>query len=136
MQSTLTINLTMVLVPFVSFLIAEIIDASGVLAVVFAGLIMAWVSHAHHHGHVEKGGGCTWPFGVYLSTGALFVLIGLEVQLVLHEISGSEIGILLLVTVAAWIALFVVRYCSNGCSRRSRVPPPDRRGRCGIDRAS
>ncbi len=44
MQSTLTINLTMVLVPFVSFLIAELVEASGVLAVVFAGLIMAWVS--------------------------------------------------------------------------------------------
>ncbi len=110
MQSTLTINLTLALVPFVSFLIAELIDASGVLAVVFAGLIMAWVSPRITTAMSRRAADATWPFGVYLLNGALFVLIGLEVQLVLHEISGSEIGILLLVTVAAWIALFVVRY--------------------------
>ncbi|MBM3716531.1 MAG: Na+/H+ antiporter, partial [Actinobacteria bacterium] len=58
----------------------------------------------------RRAADATWPFGVFLLNGALFVLIGLEVQLVAHEISGSEIGILLLVTVAAWVALFVVRY--------------------------
>jgi CPA1 family monovalent cation:H+ antiporter len=50
-----------------------------------------------------------WPFGVYLLNGALFVLIGLEVQLVLHEISRDVWGLVLL-TVAAWAALLVVRY--------------------------
>lgn len=38
------------------------------------------------------------------------MLIGLEIQLVLHEISPSEIGTLLLITGAAWIVLAVVRY--------------------------
>lgn len=110
MQSTLTINLTLVLVPFVAFLIAEIIEASGVLAVVFAGLIVAWVSPRITTAISRRAADATWPFGVYLLNGALFVLIGLEVQLVLHEISPSEIGILLLITVAAWVALFIVRY--------------------------
>jgi CPA1 family monovalent cation:H+ antiporter len=110
MQSTLTINLTLVLVPFLAFLIAEIIEASGVLAVVFAGLIVAWVSPRITTAVSRRAADATWPFGVYLLNGALFVLIGLEVQLVLHEISPSEIGILLLITVAAWIALFIVRY--------------------------
>ncbi|MDQ1122585.1 Na+/H+ antiporter [Microbacterium trichothecenolyticum] len=110
MRSTLTINLTLVLVPFVAFLIAELIDASGVLAVVFAGLIVAWVSPRITTAISRRAADATWPFGVYLLNGALFVLIGLEVQLVLHEISPSEIGILLLITVAAWAVLFVVRY--------------------------
>ncbi|MDQ1137295.1 Na+/H+ antiporter [Microbacterium sp. SORGH_AS 1204] len=110
MQSTLTINLTLVLVPFVAFLIAELIEASGVLAVVFAGLIVAWVSPRITTAISRRAADATWPFGVYLLNGALFVLIGLEVQLVLHEISPSEIGILLLVTVAAWLVLGVVRY--------------------------
>ncbi|MDF2919491.1 MAG: Na+/H+ antiporter [Microbacterium sp.] len=110
MQSTLTINLTLLLVPFLAFLIAELIEASGVLAVVFAGLIVAWVSPRITTAMSRRAADATWPFGVYLLNGALFVLIGLEVQLVLHEISPSEIGILLLVTVAAWVALFVVRY--------------------------
>ncbi|QLD11020.1 Na+/H+ antiporter [Microbacterium oleivorans] len=110
MQSTLTINLTLLLVPFLAFLVAELIDASGVLAVVFAGLIVAWVSPRITTAMSRRAADATWPFGVYLLNGALFVLIGLEVQLVLHEISPREIGTLLLVTVAAWIVLFVVRY--------------------------
>ena len=51
-----------------------------------------------------------WPFGVFLLNGALFVLIGLEVQFVAHEISAAAIGRLLLVTLAVWATLFVVRY--------------------------
>lgn len=110
MRSTLTINLTLLLVPFVSFLVAELIEASGVLAVVFAGLIIAWVSPRITTATSRRAADATWPFGVYLLNGALFVLIGLEVQLVIHEISPSAIGTLLLVTLAAWFALFVVRY--------------------------
>lgn len=110
MQSTLTINLTLLLVPFLAFLVAELIEASGVLAVVFAGLIVAWVSPRITTAMSRRAADATWPFGVYLLNGALFVLIGLEVQLVLHEISPREVGALLLVTVAAWVALFVVRY--------------------------
>ncbi|SDQ84462.1 Na+/H+ antiporter [Microbacterium sp. cf332] len=110
MQSTLTINLTLLLVPFVAFLIAELIEASGVLAVVFAGLIVAWVSPRITTAMSRRAADATWPFGVYLLNGALFVLIGLEVQLVLHEISPAEIGTLLIITVAAWVALVVVRY--------------------------
>ncbi|MBT9605973.1 Na+/H+ antiporter [Microbacterium sp.] len=110
MESTLTINLTLLLVPFVAFLVAEISHASGVLAVVFAGLIVAWISPRITTAMSRRAADATWPFGVYLLNGALFVLIGIEVQLVLHEISPSEIGILLLVTVAAWLVLAAVRY--------------------------
>ncbi len=64
----------------------------------------------HHTAMSRRAADATWPFGVYLLNGALFVLIGLEIQLVLHEISPSEIGMLLLITVAAWIVLAAVRY--------------------------
>ena len=110
MESTLTINLTLTIVPFAAFLLAEIVHASGVLAVVFAGIIVAWVSPRITTAMSRRAADATWPFGVYLLNGALFVLIGLEVQLVLHEISPSEIGMLLLITVAAWLVLAVVRY--------------------------
>ncbi len=110
MESTLTINLTLLLVPFASFLVAEIAHASGVLAVVFAGLIVAWVSPRITTAMSRRSADATWPFGVYLLNGALFVLIGIEVQLVVHEISPSEIGALLVITVAAWLVLAAVRY--------------------------
>lgn len=110
MRTSLTINLTMLLVPFASFLLAELISASGVLAVVIAGLIMAWFGPQITTAASRRQADSAWPLGVYLLNGALFVLIGLEVQFVLHDISPGQIGWLLLVTLAAWVALLVVRY--------------------------
>lgn len=110
MRNALSINVTLLLVPFTAFLLAELVNASGVLAVVFAGLIIAWASPRITTAASRRTAMAAWPFGVYLLNGALFVLIGLEVQLVLHEISPSEVWGLVLLTVAAWAALLVVRY--------------------------
>ncbi len=110
MRNALSINVTLLLVPFTAFLIAELANASGVLAVVIAGLIIAWASPRITTAASRRTAMAAWPFGVYLLNGALFVLIGLEVQLVLHEISPSELWGLVLLTVAAWAVLLVVRY--------------------------
>ncbi|OJU42800.1 MAG: Na+/H+ antiporter [Microbacterium sp. 69-7] len=110
MRNALSINVTLLLVPFTAFLLAELVNASGVLAVVFAGLIIAWASPRITTAASRRTAMAAWPFGVYLLNGALFVLIGLEVQLVLHEISPTEVWGLVLLTVAAWAALLVVRY--------------------------
>ncbi|EPD86805.1 Na+/H+ antiporter [Microbacterium sp. oral taxon 186 str. F0373] len=110
MRHALSINVTLLLVPFTAFLLAELVNASGVLAVVFAGLIIAWASPRITTAASRRTAMAAWPFGVYLLNGALFVLIGLEVQLVLHDISPSDVWGLALLTVAAWAALLVVRY--------------------------
>jgi CPA1 family monovalent cation:H+ antiporter len=109
-QSTITINVTMLLVPFVSFLLAEMIRASGVLAVVVAGLIAAFVSSQVTTAASRRQSDAAWPFGVFLLNGALFVLIGLEVQWVVHQTSLRTIGWLMLTTLAVWAALLVVRF--------------------------
>ena len=109
-SSTIVINVTLLLVPFSAFLIAELVHASGVLAVVVAGLIVAWVSPRVTTAASRRQADAAWPFGVFLLNGALFVLIGLEVQFVAHEISAAAIGRLVLVTLAVWATLFAVRY--------------------------
>lgn len=109
-SSTVVINVTLLLIPFSAFLLAEIVHASGVLAVVVAGLIVAYVSPRVTTASSRRQADAAWPFGVFLLNGALFVLIGLEVQFVAHEISGAEIGRLVLITLAVWATLLVVRY--------------------------
>ncbi|MBS1905018.1 MAG: Na+/H+ antiporter [Actinobacteria bacterium] len=109
-SSTIVINTTLLLVPFVAFLLAEVIGASGVLAVVVAGVIIAYVSPTVTTAQSRRQAESAWPFGVFLLNGALFVLIGLEVQYVVHQISAGAIGRLVLVTLVVWIALLVVRY--------------------------
>ncbi|WP_341933894.1 Na+/H+ antiporter [Microbacterium sp. LWO14-1.2] len=107
---TVVINVTLLLIPFTSFLLAEIVHASGVLSVVVAGLIVAYVSPRVTTASSRRQADAAWPFGVFLLNGALFVLIGLEVQFVVHEISAAAIGRLVLVTLAVWVTLLVVRY--------------------------
>ena len=109
-HSAIVINTTLLLVPFTAFLLAELIGASGVLAVVFAGLIVAWMLPRITTAASRRQANAAWPFGVYLLNGALFVLIGLEVQYVVNDIAARQIGALVLVTIAAWLALLVVRY--------------------------
>lgn len=110
MHSAITINTTLLLVPFTAFLAAESVHASGVLAVVFAGLIVAWTLPRITTASSRRQAIAAWPFGVYLLNGALFVLIGLEVQYVVHDVPLRLVGTLLLMTVSAWAALIVVRY--------------------------
>lgn len=109
-QSTITINVTMLLVPFLSFLLAEMIHASGVLAVVVAGLVAAYLSSQVTTAASRRQSDAAWPFGVFLLNGALFVLIGLEVQWVVHQTSLQTVGWLMLTTLAVWAALLVVRF--------------------------
>jgi Na+/H+ antiporter len=109
-RTTITINVTMLLVPFTAFMIAEMIDASGVLAVVVAGLIAAYLSSRVTTAASRRQAQSVWPFGVFLLNGALFVLIGLEVQWVVHQTSLRMIGWLTLTTLAVWVTLLVVRF--------------------------
>ncbi len=131
-SSTIVINVTLLLIPFSSFLLAEIVHASGVLAVVVAGLIVAYVSPRVTTASSRRQVAAAWPFGVFLLNGALFVLIGLEVQFVAHEISAAAIGRLVLITLAVWMTLLVVRYLfqvMNSLFQRRNPARPSRGAR-------
>ncbi len=109
-RSTMNLNIALLLVPFTAFLLAELIHASGVLAVVVAGLIVAYVMPRISTAASRRQAQWTWPLGSFLLNGSLFVIMGFEVQAVAHEIPGREIGWLVLVTVAVWLGLLVTRF--------------------------
>ncbi|MFG6444655.1 Na+/H+ antiporter [Microbacterium sp. P07] len=109
-RDALLINVCLLLAPFAAFLLAESVGASGVLAVVVAGLIISFsvarISTAGSRRQTEAA----WPLGTFLLNGALFVLIGLQVPHLLAEISADRIGWLVLMSVAAWLVLIAVRF--------------------------
>lgn len=109
-RATLTLNIALLLVPFTAFLVAELIHASGVLAVVVAGLIVAYINPRISTAASRRQAAWTWPLGSFILNGSLFVLIGFEVQAVAHEIPGREIGWLAIMTVAVWLVLLVTRF--------------------------
>lgn len=131
-SSTIVINVTLLLIPFSAFLLAEIVHASGVLAVVVAGLIVAYIAPRVTTASSRRQADAAWPFGVFLLNGALFVLIGLEVQFIVHEISAAAIGRLVLITLAVWATLLAVRYLfqlMNAPFQRRTGPRPSRGAR-------
>ncbi|MBW9121814.1 Na+/H+ antiporter [Microbacterium trichothecenolyticum] len=110
LRNTLNLNIALLLVPFTAFLVAELVHASGVLAVVVAGLIIAYINPRISTAASRRQAAWTWPLGSFLLNGSLFVLIGFEVQAVAHEIPGREIGWLAVMTVAVWLVLLVARF--------------------------
>jgi CPA1 family monovalent cation:H+ antiporter len=110
LRDATTINIGLLLIPFVAYLVAESFEASGVLAVVVAGLTVAFASARISTAASRRQTESTWPLGSQLLNGSLFVLIGLEVQTVTRQLAAGEVGRLLLVVVAVWAGLMVVRF--------------------------
>ena len=73
-------NTAILLTPFAAFLLAEEIDASGVLAVVVCGLILSQAGPRIDHPSAHQQGEAFWTLSAFLLNGALFVLVGLELQ--------------------------------------------------------
>lgn len=109
-RDPLIINIALLITPFTAFLLAEAVGASGVLAVVAAGLIISFTSSRISTAASRRQTESAWPLGSYLLNGALFVLIGLQVQAAVHEINARDVGRLLLSTVAVWLVLIIIRF--------------------------
>lgn len=109
-RDPLIINIALLIIPFTAFLLAEAVGASGVLAVVAAGLIISFTSSRISTAASRRQTESAWPLGSYLLNGALFVLIGLQVQAAVHEINARDVGRLLLSTVAVWLVLIIIRF--------------------------
>lgn len=110
MRESLTINIALLLIPFTAFLVAEAVGASGVLAVVVAGLIVSFASPHISTAASRQQTESVWPLGSYLLNGSLFVLVGLQVQAVARGIAVAEVGWLAVVIVAVWVTLLLVRF--------------------------
>jgi CPA1 family monovalent cation:H+ antiporter len=110
LRDATTINIGLLLVPFVAYLLAELVGASGVLAVVVAGLAVGYASARISTAASRRQTESAWPLGSQLLNGSLFVLIGLEVQVVVRDLGIAAVVRLLGVVVAVWVGLLVVRF--------------------------
>jgi CPA1 family monovalent cation:H+ antiporter len=77
-----------ILVPYVAYLSAEAIRASGVLAVVACGLYLSRRSSGFFSPQVRLQAWAVWGALTFILNGIVFVLIGLQLPWVLAEIHG------------------------------------------------
>lgn len=101
---TIIISL-LLLMPFVTYLIAEELKVSGVIAVVVLGLSMSHLSRKVFPTALKQESKSIWDIIIFLLNGLIFILIGLEFPRVLRSIDGQHIwiytGYALIITIIA-----------------------------------
>jgi CPA1 family monovalent cation:H+ antiporter len=103
-------NLAMLLTPFLAFLLAELAHASGVLAVVVCGLIMSQAAPRFARADSRQQSTAFWTLATYLLNGALFVLVGLEVQSAVRGLTSVAIGRGLIAVAAVSVVVIGTRF--------------------------
>ena len=96
------------LTPFVAYLVAERIGVSGVLSVVTAGIYLGRLMPELLTFKTRLQGGPVWEMVEFLLNGVVFILIGLQLPEVLHELSRHDSSIRELVWYALLISLTVI----------------------------
>lgn len=102
-------NVVGLLTPFTAFLLAEAVDASGVLAVVVSGLMLRQSGPRTVSAATRRLAVTFWSFGTYLLNAALFVLVGVEVQSAERGLSSTDLASAAVITVVVWFVVLAVR---------------------------
>lgn len=104
-------NVVSILIPFTAYLLAELVEASGVLAVVMAGLIMSQAGpRLTGAAATRRQAEAFWSLATFLLNGSLFVLVGLEAQSAARDLSGSDLTDALVAVVLVSVVLVAVRF--------------------------
>ncbi|MBC7828510.1 MAG: Na+/H+ antiporter [Chitinophagaceae bacterium] len=125
-NSVVETSLTL-LSPFVSYLAAEELHVSGILAVVSAGLIISWRSPEVFSFQTRMRTRVVWDTLVFLLHGFVFILIGLQVPSIIRglgnypflEILGYGLLISLVTIIVRIIWVFAGAYWNNIFKKKS-----------------
>jgi CPA1 family monovalent cation:H+ antiporter len=88
-NSIISTSLT-IIAPFISYLAAEAVHASGVLAVVSTGLMISWRAPEIFSYHTRIRNRAVWDTAIFLLNGFIFILIGLQLPLILQDLGGYD----------------------------------------------
>lgn len=105
-------------IPYITYIIADIMGVSGVLAVVTNGLMGAQLLRTHHSSLRRILAFATWDIFIILLNCFVFILIGLQLRTVTAVMSASELVLYaayaLMITFAMIIIRIVWVYAKSG----------------------
>jgi len=81
----------MLLMPFVTYLVAEDLHVSGVIAVVLLGLSIAGYSNKVFPDSLKQQSKSIWDIIIFLLNGLIFILIGLQFPYVIKSINPDKV---------------------------------------------
>jgi len=126
-------NTTSLLTPFIAYLPAERIHASGVIAVVTAGLWLGHRAPVRRSAVSRLQAEALWRMIEFLLQGVVFMLIGLQLRATLHGVRASSwsavataaAAVVVTVVVARFVWVFPATYLARLIPRvRARDPAP------------
>lgn len=98
------------LIPFCAYLLAELVHASGVLAVVVCGLVTSRVGPRIGRAATRVSTTAFLSLGTFLLNAALFVLVGLEAHAAVRDLTGRRLLAASLAAAAVCVVLLAVRF--------------------------
>jgi CPA1 family monovalent cation:H+ antiporter len=102
-------NVITLLTPFLAFLGAEVVHASGVLAVVACGLYMSQVAPRAISAETRQQATAFWSLATFLLNGGLYVLVGLQLPATARELTTTGLGRAVAVTAAVYVTIILAR---------------------------
>jgi monovalent cation/hydrogen antiporter len=120
-----------ILTPYVAYLTADAVKASGVLAVVASGLYLSRQSSHFFSPGVRLQAWAVWESLTFILNGLVFVLIGLQLQHVLSNIRDHQLGALIEYGAVFSAFLILVRLIWNfpGAYLANIIPNGQKTGR-------
>jgi len=117
------------LTPFLSYLLAEQVHTSGILAVVSTGLFISWRSPEIFSYETRIQSRVVWDTLIFLLNGFIFILIGLQLPGILKQLPEYKISTLigygLLISVATILVRILWVFASASLSRLFRPKNKD-----------
>ncbi len=125
-------NTVSLLTPFLAYLPAEAMDASGVLAVVVAGLRLSHQAPVLMSPAARLAEHAIWRLIDFLLEGIVFALIGLQLPDILRGLEGHSVGglvgaagaVIAAVVLGRFVWVFPATYLPRGLSPRLRERDP------------
>jgi len=108
-KNKIVITSFMLLMPFITYLLAEELHVSGVIAAVTLGLSIARFSNKVFPVTFKEQSKSIWDIIIFLLNGLIFILIGLQFPYVLKNIEPAQVGFYSLVALAITIVALSIR---------------------------
>ncbi|MBO9154979.1 Na+/H+ antiporter [Chitinophaga sp. GCM10012297] len=108
-RNSITSTSLTLLTPFISYILAERLHVSGVLAVVCTGLFIAWRSPKIFSYQTRIRSKSVWDTLIYILNGFIFLLIGQQLPDALKELGEYSLPVLLAYGLLISVVVIVVR---------------------------
>lgn len=108
-RNDLVVLSLLLLMPFVTYLVAEELHVSGVIAVVTLGLLVSRLSRMVFPEPIRQRSKAVWDMIVFMLNGLVFILIGLEFPYVIGEIEPQNFWPYIGYSVVIWLITLLIR---------------------------